>query len=163
MSSLPCSRTSATTSAPFTSGLPLVTSNTSGPRDYMENGKTGYMFDPYDAKGFADGIKKLKEVYQVNMNENGTFTYDIRRIHMEGKTVFDHTMAVLKFAKKGYVNGLAAIYHDVGKNNPEYKNGKVRFIHHEYIGSKIVNKLFQNLCKCIRWFECRNFVLWNND
>lgn len=42
-------------------GLPLVTSNTSGPRDYMENGKTGYMFDPYDAKGFANGIQKLKE------------------------------------------------------------------------------------------------------
>ena len=40
-------------------GLPLVTSNTSGPRDYMENGKTGYMFDPYDAKGFAEGIQKL--------------------------------------------------------------------------------------------------------
>lgn len=42
-------------------GLPLVTSNTSGPRDYMENGKTGYMFDPYDAKGFAEGIQKLHE------------------------------------------------------------------------------------------------------
>ena len=40
-------------------GLPLLTSNTSGPRDYMENGKTGYMFDPYDAKGFAEGIQKL--------------------------------------------------------------------------------------------------------
>lgn len=42
-------------------GLPLVTSNTSGPRDYMENGKTGYMFDPYDSKGFAEGIQKLRE------------------------------------------------------------------------------------------------------
>lgn len=42
-------------------GLPLVTSNTSGPRDYMENGKTGYMFDPYDANGFAKGIQELYE------------------------------------------------------------------------------------------------------
>lgn len=91
------------------------------------------------------GIKKLKEVYQVNMNENGTFTYDIRRIHMEGKTVFDHTMAVLKFAKKGYVNGLAAIYHDVGKIKPEYKNGKIRFINHEFIGAKIVQNLFPEM------------------
>lgn len=91
------------------------------------------------------GIKKLKEVYQVNMNENGTFTYDIRRIHMEGKTVFDHTMAVLKFAKKGYVNGLAAIYHDVGKIKPEYKDGKIRFINHEFIGAKIVQKLFPEM------------------
>jgi poly(A) polymerase len=88
------------------------------------------------------GIKKLKEIYQVNMNEDGTFTYDIRNIHMEGKTVFDHTMAVLKFVKKGYVNGLAAVYHDVGKIRPEYKNGKVRFLNHEFIGRKIVRDLF---------------------
>ena len=91
------------------------------------------------------GISKLKEIYQVNMNDDGTFTYDIRNIHMEGKTVFDHTMAVLKFTKKGYINGLAALYHDVGKIKPEYKNGKVRFIHHEFIGSKIVNKLFPEM------------------
>lgn len=91
------------------------------------------------------GISKLKEVYQVNMRDDGTFTYDIRNIHMEGKTVFDHTMAVLKFAKKGYVNSLAALYHDVGKIKPEYKNGKIRFINHEYIGAKIVNKLFPEM------------------
>jgi len=91
------------------------------------------------------GISKLKEIYQVNMNENGTFTYDVRRIHMEGKTVFDHTMAVIKFAKKGYINGLAALYHDVGKINPEYKNGKIRFINHEFKGANIVNKLFPEL------------------
>lgn len=41
-------------------GLPLVSSNTSGPRDYMENGKTGFMYDPDDADGFADGIRRMK-------------------------------------------------------------------------------------------------------
>lgn len=41
-------------------GLPLVSSNTSGPRDYMENGKTGYMYEPNDAEGFAAGIRLLK-------------------------------------------------------------------------------------------------------
>ena len=41
-------------------GLPLVSSNVNGIRDYMENGKTGYMFDPDDAEGFASGIRKLK-------------------------------------------------------------------------------------------------------
>lgn len=91
------------------------------------------------------GISKLKEVYQVNMKDDGTFTYDIRNIHMEGETVFDHTMAVLKFAKKGYVNGLAALYHDVGKIKPEYKDGKVRFINHEFIGAKIVRNLFPEM------------------
>ena len=42
-------------------GLPLVSSNASGPRDYMENGKTGFMYDPDDAEGFAEGIRTLKE------------------------------------------------------------------------------------------------------
>lgn len=42
-------------------GLPLVSSNTSGPRDYMVNGKTGFMYDPDDAEGFANGIRKMKE------------------------------------------------------------------------------------------------------
>ena len=41
-------------------GLPLVSSNINGIRDYMENGKTGYMFDPDNAGGFAAGIRKLK-------------------------------------------------------------------------------------------------------
>ena len=40
-------------------GLALITSNVRGPVDYMENGKTGYMCDPYDAAGFAKGILKL--------------------------------------------------------------------------------------------------------
>ena len=41
-------------------GLPLVTSNTSGPRDYMENGKTGFMCSPDDAEAFMKAIKQLK-------------------------------------------------------------------------------------------------------
>ena len=42
-------------------GLPLVTSNIRGLTDVMENGVSGYMCNPEDAKGFAKGIKKLKE------------------------------------------------------------------------------------------------------
>jgi putative nucleotidyltransferase with HDIG domain len=64
---------------------------------------------------------------------------------MEGKTVFEHTMAVLRFAKPGFINGLAAIYHDVGKIYPENKNGKIRFIHHEKIGAKIVSQIFPEM------------------
>lgn len=41
-------------------GLPMVTSNTSGPRDYMENGKTGFMCCPDDAEAFMQAIKQLK-------------------------------------------------------------------------------------------------------
>lgn len=42
-------------------GLPLVTSNIRGLTDVMENGVSGYMCNPKDTKGFAKGIKKLKE------------------------------------------------------------------------------------------------------
>jgi poly(A) polymerase len=91
------------------------------------------------------GIERLKSVYQCNKNEDGTFSPDVRKIHMEGKTVFEHTMAVLRFAKPGFINGLAAIYHDVGKIYPENKNGKIRFIHHEKIGAKIVSQIFPEM------------------
>ena len=46
-------------------GLPMVTSNTRGPRDYMENGKTGYMCSPEDANAFAKAIKTLKQNEQL--------------------------------------------------------------------------------------------------
>lgn len=42
-------------------GLPLLTSNIRGLVDVMENGKSGYMYNPDDYKGFADGICKLKK------------------------------------------------------------------------------------------------------
>lgn len=42
-------------------GLPLITSNIRGLSDVMENGVSGYMNNPDDVHGFAEGIKKLKE------------------------------------------------------------------------------------------------------
>ena len=54
-------------------------------------------------------------------------------------------MNVIKYVKKGYILGLAALYHDVGKIYPEYKNGKIRFINHEHIGAEIVETLFPKL------------------
>ena len=42
-------------------GLPLITSDINGIRDYMEDGKTGYIYDPDDVNGFAEGIRKMKE------------------------------------------------------------------------------------------------------
>lgn len=43
------------------SGLPLVTSAIRGPKDFMEDGKTGFMCDPDDAETFMRAIKSLKE------------------------------------------------------------------------------------------------------
>lgn len=42
-------------------GLPLVTSDIRGPRDFMENGKTGFLCNPNDPEAFMRAIKRLKE------------------------------------------------------------------------------------------------------
>lgn len=49
-------------------GLPLVTSNIRGLTDVMKNGVSGYMCNPEDARGFAKGIKKLKENPEMRKN-----------------------------------------------------------------------------------------------
>lgn len=43
----------------MSAGLPLVTSNVHGIKDYMVEGKTGFMCNPYDVDAFAEGIEKL--------------------------------------------------------------------------------------------------------
>lgn len=42
-------------------GLPLVTSNVQGIADFMEDGVTGFSFDPDDVMGFVAGIEALTE------------------------------------------------------------------------------------------------------
>ena len=42
------------------SGLPLITSAIRGPKDFMEDGKTGFMCEPDDAEAFMQAIKQLK-------------------------------------------------------------------------------------------------------
>ncbi len=41
------------------SGLPILTSNVQGIKDYSINGVTGYSLDPYDVKGFSEALIKL--------------------------------------------------------------------------------------------------------
>lgn len=90
-------------------------------------------------------IANLKSIQQYNKDENGKYYPDVRNIHLEGPFVFTHVMNVIQYVKKGYEIGLAALYHDVGKIYPEFKNGKVRFINHEYIGGKIIDKIFPEM------------------
>ena len=45
----------------LSAGIPLVTSNVHGIKDYMTDGETGYMCDPHDAEAFAEGIRKLSD------------------------------------------------------------------------------------------------------
>ena len=41
------------------SGLPLLTSNTRGISDYIENGVNGFMCDPYDVESYAKNLEEL--------------------------------------------------------------------------------------------------------
>jgi glycosyltransferase involved in cell wall biosynthesis len=43
----------------MSSGLPVVTSNIQGIKDYSVNGVTGFSLDPTDVNGFASAIRKL--------------------------------------------------------------------------------------------------------
>ena len=40
-------------------GLPLITSNIQGIKDYVVNEKNGYSYAPYDVEGFTNGLGKL--------------------------------------------------------------------------------------------------------
>lgn len=42
-------------------GLPIITSNIHGMKDYSKNGVTGFTYNPNDVLGFAKGINKLYE------------------------------------------------------------------------------------------------------
>lgn len=87
------------------------------------------------------GISNLKNSTQRQPNGE----YDIRNIHVEGPTVFDHTLSVLQNIDIGMVNSLAGLYHDVGKIYPEHKNGKIRYINHEKIGVKLAEKYLKEM------------------
>lgn len=43
-------------------GIPLVGSDVQGIREYIIDGKTGYLCNPYDVVAFAEGLKKLADV-----------------------------------------------------------------------------------------------------
>ena len=46
-------------------GLPLLTSCSRGAKDFMQNGKTGFMYAMDDVEGFAVGIKAMKDDPQL--------------------------------------------------------------------------------------------------
>lgn len=53
------------------SGLPLVASNVQGIKDYMVDGKNGFMVSPYDVDGFSNALLKLADAKEREaMKEN---------------------------------------------------------------------------------------------
>lgn len=55
----------------LSAGVPLVGSDIQGIREYIINGKTGFLCNPYDAQSFAEAIKKLSDKeYRQSMRDN---------------------------------------------------------------------------------------------
>ena len=71
-------------------GLPLVTSNIHGIKDYVINGKTGYCLDPNDVNGYAEAIQKLandpelcKTIGEYNMDAVKKYSLENSILNME--------------------------------------------------------------------------------
>lgn len=78
-------------------GLPLVSSNVHGIMDYMIDGSTGYVCNPYNYYEFAEGIRKL--------------TNDELRLQMKNKCI----NSAKKFDKLISYNQLQNIYYEIDK------------------------------------------------
>lgn len=81
-------------------------------------------------------IERQKNVYQW-VNIDGKYYSDSRGIHLEGETVYDHTLFTLKHIEKGWENGICALFHDIGKTNYTRKqlpNETVSFAGHDAFG-----------------------------
>lgn len=76
----------------LSAGIPIVSSNVQGIKDYMAEGKTGYMFAPYNEEGFAKGIEKLsdkstREIMAEQCIENAQ-QFDISISRMQMKKIY---------------------------------------------------------------------------
>lgn len=60
------------------SGIPVISSNIHGIKDYSINGKTGYSCKPDDAAGFSDAIKNLMNNKKLR-NEFGNMAIEVAK------------------------------------------------------------------------------------
>lgn len=107
-------------------------------------------------------IYKQQFIYQF-IFKDGKYIEDVRGIHLEGITVYHHTLSVLRNVKPGLIVGLSALFHDIGKNEEirEELEGKIRFVNHEIVGEKIAENILKKLrfdkktidkvCKIVRY------------
>lgn len=71
---------------------------------------------------------------------------DTSRGHHQEGDVLRHTLLVLKSAKAGVANQLAALLHDVGKPDTQEVMGEmIRFIGHEKVGGEIAEAIMRRL------------------
>ncbi len=64
-------------------GLPLITSNTQGIPDYVENGVTGYMCDPDDIDAYAKNIHKLVSDNELRKKIEETNSVYVQKYRVE--------------------------------------------------------------------------------
>jgi tRNA nucleotidyltransferase/poly(A) polymerase len=87
----------------------------------------------------------LKYVFPEIEAMRGTEHEQSRGSHQEGD-VLRHTLLVLKSARPGVKNQLAALLHDVGKPKvQETIDGLIRFIGHEKVGGEIAEGIMRRL------------------
>jgi glycosyltransferase involved in cell wall biosynthesis len=71
-------------------GLPLITSNVQGIRDFMEDGITGFLFDPGDVNGFVAGIEALTEDKRLRLQIGEHNRYAVEPFYRE------HTESIMR-------------------------------------------------------------------
>lgn len=55
----------------LSAGVPMIGSDVQGIREYIINGKTGFLCEPFDSKAFAEAIDKLSDKeYRASLRTN---------------------------------------------------------------------------------------------
>ena len=77
-------------------GVPVVGADVQGIRDYMENGRTGYLCDPYDASAFASAIQKLVTERNILATDCRQITqnFDISVPYAEVRAIYQEMLGV---------------------------------------------------------------------
>ena len=78
-------------------GLPLVTSNSRGPVDFMKNGETGFICDPNNPEEFARAINIIKNDIELQLNMKKTnkilaYPYCVESVKNEIHSIIELTL-----------------------------------------------------------------------
>lgn len=95
-----------------------------------------------------DKLDLLQYIFpDINNQKNVSQQPDTRRIHLEGVSIYEHTLSALKHAPNELICGLAVLFHDIGKTNEikEEIDGKMRFSSHEKLGFIKTKKILYSL------------------
>lgn len=80
-------------------GIPLVGSNVQGIKEYVIDGKTGFLCNPYDTEGFANAIHKLSDNnLRLSMREaclNITKEFDVRISVEQRKQIYKEILETM--------------------------------------------------------------------